>query len=98
MKRLKLLVILLVSLIMLNCETVDSVDIVRLPPVPGKPVLENDLYNDNITLTITYYRMLLWSYNVKYMVGEILESEYEEKKETILNIISEIEKATYRQQ
>ena len=89
-----LLIILLISLTIQSCETIDNVAIVRLPPNPSKPVLTNDLKDDNISLVVSYYRMLLWSFNARYMVGEITVEEYEEKKETILNIISEIEKAS----
>ncbi|MGB3465646.1 MAG: hypothetical protein WBA74_10260 [Cyclobacteriaceae bacterium] len=89
-----LLLMLLISLMIQSCKTLDSVDIVRLPPNPSKPVLTNDLKEDNITLVVMYYRMVLWSFNARYMVGEITVEEYEEKKETILNIISKIEKAS----
>lgn len=94
MKRKPILIImLLISLIIQSCRTIDSVDIVRLSPNPSKPVLTGNPVQDKVILSVMYYRMLLWTYNARYMVGEITVEEYEEKKETILNIISEIEKA-----
>jgi len=82
----------------LSCRTIEPIDVVRLPAVPLKPVLSGDPVEDKVILVLVYYRMLLWSFNVKYMVGEITQEEYEEKKETILNIISKIESAISQQQ
>ena len=88
----QLLSICVIFLIITSCKSfVPSLLIVRLTPNPDKPVLVDNSEANEAVLMIQHYRWILKAATDRYLVGEITEDEYNEKKEIILNIISKFE-------
>jgi len=81
-----------IFLIAISCKSfTPDLIIVRLTPDPDKPVLTDNSQANEAVLIIQHYRWVLKAYTDRYLVGEITEAQYNNKKKTIMYIISQLE-------